>query len=169
MVILLNGSINSGKTTIGKEIAAMGVEFAHVEVDDLRHFISWVPLQESIEVNLKNAASVVKNFHEYGISSVVTYPLSVSDFEFIGALLKNYEIEYCAVSLYPGIDKLKSNRGSRELSLWELNRIDELHSDGIATPDFGITIDNSNLSVRETALKVLAAAGLNKLLHHITQ
>lgn len=164
MVILLNGSINSGKTTIGHEILAMDIGFAHIEVDDLRHFISWMPLAQSIKLNLENAASVANNFNNAGIHSVITYPLSSSDYIYISRLLEGYGIEYVAITLFPGVENLKKNRGDRELTDWELSRIDELFEEGTATPDFGVTINNSDLSVKETAMAVLESAGFNKRL-----
>ena len=53
MIILLNGCINAGKTTVAKAIVSRTNEFAHVEVDALRDFIRWMPLEESIELNLQ--------------------------------------------------------------------------------------------------------------------
>ena len=52
MIILLNGCINAGKTTVAKAIVSRTNEFAHVEADALRDFIRWMPLEESIELNL---------------------------------------------------------------------------------------------------------------------
>ena len=159
MIILLNGCINAGKTTVAQAIVSKTTGLAHVEVDALRDFIRWVPLEESIELNLQNAIAVAKNFHAKGISSIISYPLSRSDLVFIKALLGDETILVHAITLYPGLDKLKTNRGTRELTDWEFNRIGELHAMGIATPDFGITIDNSEQTVEETAAEVLRLVG----------
>ncbi len=131
--------------------------YAHIEVDSLRDFIRWMPLIESIQLNLKNAVSVAKNFHEKNLHSIITYPLSENDYLFIKDLLSDTNIELRAFTLYPGIEKLKMNRGARELTSWELNRIDELHNTGVTNPAFGITIDNSNQTIEETADQILSS------------
>lgn len=61
-VIIINGPINSGKTTISQELQRRLPQLAHIEVDDLRHFISWMDLEESISLNLKNTVAVGKVF-----------------------------------------------------------------------------------------------------------
>jgi adenylate kinase family enzyme len=159
VIILLNGSVNSGKTTVAEAIVARSIGFAHIEVDSLRDFIRWMPLEETIELNLQNAITIATNFHSKHISSVISYPLSKSDFEFIKDLLNDSSIEVHAVALYPGIDQLKTNRGNRELSEWEVNRIDELHRMGVTKPDFGTIIDNSSQTVEETVDSVLNTVG----------
>jgi len=160
MIVLLNGCINSGKTTIAKSIIERSIGFAHIEVDALRDFIRWMPLEETIELNIRNAIAVAKNFHENGINSVISYPLSEENFNDIKELLVGTSIELHAVALYPGIDKLKINRGKRELTEWEMKRIDELHTMGLSQPCFGTVIDNSEQTIEETTDSVLQVVGI---------
>jgi hypothetical protein len=42
------------------------------------------------------------------------------------------------------------SRGDRELTDWERDRIRELYDQGVADPEFGLTIDNSDQTVGET-------------------
>ena len=63
MIVLLNGSINSGKTSVAKAMCSKASGYAHIEVDSLRDFIRWMPLIESIQLNLKNAVSVLSLIH----------------------------------------------------------------------------------------------------------
>lgn len=163
MIILLNGSINSGKTTVAKSIVKRSINFAHIEVDSLRDFIRWMPLEETIELNIKNAIAIAKNFHENNINSVISYPLSEENFNYINELLLDSSIEVHAVALYPGIDKLKTNRGMRELTEWEVQRIDILHEMGLAKPCFGTTINNSEQTIEETTDNVLQIVGMKTL------
>jgi len=161
MIILLNGCINCGKTTVAEAIVERSLGFAHIEVDTLRNFVSWMDLEKTFELNLKNAISIAKNFHEENIHSVISYPLSEDNFNYINELLAGSEIEVHAVTLYPGIEQLKTNRGTRELDEWEVERIDILHEMGLSTPCFGTIIDNSQQSVTETTDSVLQAVGLS--------
>jgi len=160
MVILLNGCINSGKTTIGKYIANSGLSIAHIEVDSLREFIRWMPLNESIEINLDNALCVAVNFHKRNIDSVMTYPLSDKSYHYVCDRLEKEGISYCAVTLFTELHDIKRNRGNRELNDWELNRIDELFDEGLARPTFGTIINNSKQSIEVTAKQVLELANL---------
>lgn len=160
MILLLNGSINAGKTTIGKSISNRKINFAHIEGDALRNFIRWMPLEETIKLNIKNAITIAKNFDEHNIHSVISYPLTADNLDYIKELLKGTSIELHTVALYPGIDKLKTNRGTRELTDEEINRIDVLHEMKITNPDFCTVIDNSTQTVEETTNSVLQAIGI---------
>lgn len=162
MIVLLNGSINSGKTTVGKHISSMGIEVAHIEVDSIRDFIRWMPLKESIPLNLENAVSVALNLNKRKIDSVITIPLSEVDYEYFSSCFTEAGVEWTAIALNPGLEVLKMNRGNRELTKWELSRIDELDKEGSVNPSFGQVIDNSNMPIEDTAMKVLELAGLNK-------
>ncbi|MCG7584315.1 hypothetical protein [Photobacterium sp. OFAV2-7] len=154
MVILLNGSINSGKTTVGKALC-LREKFAFIEVDSLRDFVSWLPLEESIELNLENAVDVAINFDLRGINSVIAYPLSEMNYLHVRELLECAGIDAIPITLFLGLASLCNNRGGRELSDWEVSRIGELVDLGIAKPDFSHIIDNSEISVDETVDKVL--------------
>ena len=160
MIILLNGCINAGKTTVAKSLMKRSMGFAHIEVDTLRDFIRWMPLEQSIELNLKNAIAVAKNFDDANIHSVISYPLSEDNVNFINTLLVGTSIDVHAITLYPGIDKLKINRGARELTKWEVERIDVLHAAGLAKPCFGTIVDNSQQTVEETIDRILQIVGV---------
>ena len=162
MIVLLNGCINSGKTTVAKSIVERSIGFAHIEVDALRDFVRWMPLEETIELNIKNAIAVAMNFHKNNINSVISYPLSEENFNYINELLLDSSIEVHAVALYPGIDKLRTNRGMRELTEWEVQRVDVLHEMGLSKPCFGTVIDNSEQTIEETTDSVLQIVCMKK-------
>lgn len=73
MIIFINGSINSGKSTISKLLQKIIPNTALVEVDSLREFIDWMPLQKSISLNLQNAVSVIKNFVDQKLNVIIPY------------------------------------------------------------------------------------------------
>ena len=77
MIILISGSINSGKTTVSKLLAKKLGNTAHIEIDSLREFTNFMPLDETmIQLNLENSALVANNFHSHDIDSIISYPLS---------------------------------------------------------------------------------------------
>lgn len=47
---------------------------ALLEVDTLRDMISWMPLEDSIPLNLRNTVSLIKNFVSDGLNVVIPYP-----------------------------------------------------------------------------------------------
>ena len=153
MVILINGSINAGKTTVSRALRDLLPRTAHVEVDDLHEFIEWMPLAESIPLNLKNAAAVGRNFLEYGLNVVVSYPLGPEDYNYLLDQFCGYPL-YC-FTLSPPLEVARSNRGTRPLTEWEWQRIGVHYSSGIANPSYGTTIDNSRQTPEETAREIL--------------
>src|SRR5215470_12078706 len=80
-IIWLNGAINSGKTATAKELQKLVPKTAHVEVDSLNAFIDWMPLEDSIPIDLDNAVAVARVFVSHGLNVVVTYPLSTICYE----------------------------------------------------------------------------------------
>lgn len=159
MIIFLSGSINSGKTTIAGLLKKEIPHTAHIEVDDLREMIEWMPLEESIPLNLENALALTKNFLRNKINVIITYPLSKSEYEFFNRNLP-LETERFFFTLNPRLDYAITNRGGRELTGWEVERIKYHYKSGINDPDFGITIDNTTHTPQET---------MNEILYYIEQ
>ncbi len=83
MIILISGPINSGKTTVGKALAALLPRTAHLEVDTLRELVHFLPLEAAIPINLENAAAITSNLARRGIGVILTYPLGEEDYDYI--------------------------------------------------------------------------------------
>ena len=149
MIIFINGSINSGKSTISKLLQKDLENTAIVEIDTLRAFIEWMPLKEAIPINLKNTVSVIKNFISKEMNVIVPYPLSKENHQYF---MKNLEslTKLYFVTLSPDIVNVLKNKGNRSLDDWEVNRIKYHYKIGINNPDFGKIIDNSNQTPEET-------------------
>ena len=156
MIILLNGSINAGKTTVSKQIMQMLPRTAHVEVDDLREFIRFMPLLESIPLNLQNTVAVTRNFVAFGLNVVISCPLRQEDYDYLVRELTPLGVPIYAVTLSPRMAVALTNRGTRELTEWELRRIPELYAEGIPNPAFGMMIDNVHQTPEETAREILS-------------
>ena len=154
MVILISGSINSGKTTISKLLKYKIPNTAHIEVDDLRAFIDWMPLENSIPINLQNTISIINNFEENSINSIVSYPLNKSEYDHILSGLQNKDNIYFFI-LNPAQEVALSQRSVRKLTDWEKERIKHHYATGINNPGFGIVIDNSDHTPDQTVNEIL--------------
>ena len=155
MILWLNGSINSGKTTVAKILSKELNNTAYIEIDVFHEFIHWKPIQESVQLNIKNAIGVIKNFLDEDIDVIVSYPLSQKNYQFVMAELDQYKDQLHVVTLAPTLADALTNRGTRELDEWEVERIKHHYEIGIPSPSFGDVIDNSGQTPDETAKAVL--------------
>ncbi len=154
MIIFISGSINSGKTTVANLLKKEFPRTAHIEVDTLRDMIDFMPLEESIPLNLKNTLSLTLNFIKENINVIITYPLSKTEYEFFNQNLP-LEVQRFFFTLNPRLDHALTNRSTRELTLQEVERIKYHYQTGVNNPDFGITIDNTMQSPEETVSDIL--------------
>jgi len=154
MIILLNGSINAGKSTVSKRLCEMLPQTAHVEVDDLRNFIAWMPLEESIPVNIEAAIAVTRVMVRRGLNVVFSYPLRPEDYKAILDEFAELDVPVHCVTLRPRLEVSLTNRGTRQLTDWERSRIQYHYETGLNDPDMGIIIENSGQSPAETASEI---------------
>ncbi len=143
--------MNSGKTTVSKVLEKKIPNTARLEVDALRHFISWMPVHDSVRYNLENTVSLIRNFVKNGFNVVVPYPLSPESYKYLNKELSDIETEVFYFTLNPSIKHLLLNRGTRELPKEDIEQINFLHAVKIAEVNFGITLDNSEQTPEETA------------------
>ncbi len=155
MIIFINGSINSGKSTISKILAEKIEKPAVVEIDNLSDFIEWLPIEEKIPINLENAVLVIRNFSKRGFNVIVPYPLSQKNYDYMMSELGNENEKMFVFTLNPDMKIALENRGERELDDWEKQRIRYHYSIGINNPSFGTIIDNTNQKPEETAEIIL--------------
>lgn len=156
MIIFLNGSINAGKSTVAKILAEEMENTALLEIDVFHEMIEWMPIDKAVSVNLENAVSVIRNFVKREISVIVPYPLSQKNYDFMISGLKDLETEIHIFTLAPKLEKVLKNRGSRELTEQEKERIKHHYDIGIPNPAFGEIIDNSDQTPQETADYILS-------------
>ncbi len=161
MIIFLNGSINAGKSTVARLLAKELPNTALIEIDALREMIEWMPIDQSIPLNLENAVSVITNFAKRNLNIVIPYPLSQENYDFLMENLKDLNADIRVFTLAPQLEKVLTNRGARELSDWEMERIKHHYAIGIPNPTFGEIIDNSGQTPEETAKYILSR--LNEL------
>lgn len=155
MIIFINGSINSGKSTVAKLLAEQIPKTALLEIDVLREMVAWMPLEESVPLNLKNTVSLIKNFVVQNLNVVVPYPLSKGNHSFLLAELSEISVPVYSFTLAPALEVALTDRGTRIVSDVEKGRIKYHYSSGISTPSFGEIIDNSKQTPKETAQVIL--------------
>jgi adenylate kinase family enzyme len=156
MIIFINGSINSGKSTIAKLLVKEMSKTALVEIDVFHEMIEWMPINEAIPLNLENALTVIRNFIARDLNIIVPYPLSQKNFDYFTAGLKDLDIETHVFTLAPKLEKTLTNRGTRELTDWERQRIQHHYDVGIHQPNFGEIIDNTDQTPEETVKLILS-------------
>lgn len=155
MILILNGPINSGKTTIAKILSKKIPNTAHIEVDDIREFIEWMENKDAWRISFDAALSVAKEFIKNNLNVIITYHISDKGFETIKDNLESLNKDIFAFTLLPKIDNLLINRGNRELNDWEKQRIQETHQLKKHVVHYGETIDNSNQTQEQTAEYIL--------------
>ena len=157
MIILINGSINSGKSTVSKLLAKKMPNTAHIEIDKLREFVDFMTLSsELIKINLQNAALVANNFLNCGLNVIISYPLSTENYKFLTDNLNLTGHKLLTFTLNPKLSIVTKNRGSRRLKNWEVERIKHHYKIKINNPEFeNIVIDNTNQTPEETVVEML--------------
>ena len=155
MIIFINGSINSGKTTVAKLLADKLGNTALLEVDSLRSFIQWLPLEAAVPINLENAVALINIFVSKGLNVIMPYPLSKDNYKYLFDNLKEVNEKIKVFTLSPKLEIALTNRGTRELSDSEKDRIKHHYAIGIQNPEFGVIIDNSSETPEQTTEQIL--------------
>lgn len=152
MLVFISGSINSGKTTTAKELAyKLGADF--VNVDDLNDTIPNFNLATDLDKSMDLAIKTINESLARGKDVIANYVVRQKDFERFA-----YEIhtdKQYVITLAPRLEVAQSQRGDRVLTDWEVQRIKHHYDTGIASPKFGLVIDNSDLSLEETVQAIL--------------
>jgi hypothetical protein len=151
MIIILNGTMNAGKSTVAKILTSSIKNSALLEIDYLYKMIDWMPINSAVPLNLKNAVSLIKNFSSVGINSIVPYPLIKENFDFLFSELESLPEQIYVFTLISPEEILIKNRGTRELNSWEIESIKEHLRCGVYSPESGVTVDNSSMSPQKTA------------------
>lgn len=147
MLVFISGSINSGKTTTTKALAErLGAAF--LNVDDLNDTIPNFNLATDLDKSMDVTIQTINNYAEVGKDVIANYVVREKDFLRFANEIKTFP--QIVVTLAPRLEVAQSNRGERILSEWEVSRIKHHYDVGIASPNFGYIIDNSNLTVDET-------------------
>jgi len=150
MIVFICGAINAGKSSVGKLLADK-LDAAFIEGDTVRNFLSMLTVDEVRGTVVEGIVSVVRAFAKRGFSVVVAYPLWNDDYERLKTGLADVKVPVRYIALNPRLEVALTNRGSREIGEWEINRIKELYEKGVNHPDFAESVDNSDMTSEECA------------------
>lgn len=162
MIIFINGTISSGKSTIAKLLEKEIPNTAVIEIDILRNILHWMPLEKTIPINLENAVSVIKNLVNRNLNVVIPYPLSEKNYNYLMENLKDLSIKIHTFTLVPKLEVLIKGERGRNLDNWETERIKYHTKAGLTKPTFGKIIDNTNQTPDETVKIILDFVNKNK-------
>lgn len=152
MLVFISGSINSGKTTTAKALAEkLNADF--INVDDLNDTIPDFNLATDLDKSMDLAIETINASLAKGRDVVANYVVRQKDFDRFGTEI-NTSNQY-VITLAPRLEVAQSKRGDRELTEWEMQRIKHHYDSGIASPNFGYIIDNSDINLDEAVDKIL--------------
>jgi len=155
MIIFINGSINSGKSTIGKLLIKSLPNTALVEFDSIRAMFEWMPLEKAISITIDLGINLIKDFVKHNMSVVVPYPTSEQGYKLITERLSDLNQKIYFFTLAPKLEEILKDRGTRKLNEWEEGRIKHHYNIGIHNPSFGIIVDNTKQTPEETVKEIL--------------
>lgn len=153
MLVFISGSINSGKTTTSRAVAKkLGWKF--INVDDLTDNVSGFDIYKHLDLAMDLAIQAINDAAIDTENIVANFVVRKEDYE----RLKNEIVPHPLVfiTLSPGLDVAQNQRGERVLTDWEVKRIKAHHDEGVASPEYGYIVDNSDLTIEETVDKILS-------------
>ena len=159
MIIIINGSRNSGKTTTSKLLAEKLGNTANIEIDTFQYFLTpFLNLEDTLSINLENAVLVTQNLVRKGFNVILNYCLRSQDYDYLIKSLQDTGTKIYAFTLKPDLNVALSNRtGTRELSENDIKRIqDQYNPDSIhALAEAGIEINTKNKSSEQVVGLIL--------------
>ena len=161
LILNINGPINAGKTTVSKLLAKRLSEALFVEVDDLLSDGEEERLGLSVEDGWKERIDRLekvvfqKKADETCRVLIFAYPITREYYD----RWKGYEdgrTRFVSITLSPSLEKCLTNRGTRELTAWERDRIRRMYAEHYHDPDFSdLIVHNDDQTPEQTAQVVL--------------
>lgn len=159
MIVFINGSVNSGKTTTARLLAEkLNAKF--IDFDDIRHTFSEIALIEAIPRVMSEGAAMINDYNLEGFDVVANYVIDKNNYMYLISNIDSDNIHF--VTLSPSLGFALTNRGRRVLDKEEIERIKYHYKIGIPDPDFGTIIDNSILSIDQTANMIIDLLAIKK-------
>ena len=155
-IININGSINSGKSTISKLLKEKLLKCLFIEVDELLSDEEQKMLnlnrEEGWAERLKRLNEIIvgeKTLQRYE-NIIFAYPITGKTYH-QWKLWEDENTKFINITLAPKLDVCMQNRGERKLSFQEKERIKQMYQEGYNHPEFSdLIIDNSSQTPIET-------------------
>lgn len=152
MLVFISGSINSGKTLTSRTLAER-IGAALINVDDLNDTIPNFNLATDLDKSMDLAIAAINEYSAEGRDVVANYVVRPKDFQrFAHEIHTQPQI---IITLAPRLEIAQGTRGNRTLTEWEVTRVKYHYDTGVASPDFGHIIDNSDITIDETVDKII--------------
>jgi predicted kinase len=154
VLVILNGPINSGKSTLAKLLTNKISNMVNVEVDAIREL---VPIQGSIgwEISFKAAVALVKCFLKEELDIVFTYHISKKDYEYIINEVRDMNVKVYAFTLKPTKESILSKSRKRLLSNYLVNKLQATYDSKKYDGSYGKIIDSTNQTPEQTLTEIL--------------
>ena len=157
LILNINGPINSGKTTVSKILVNLLLKAVFIEVDELMSDAE----QEKLGLSLKEGwAERKKRLDEklYSLKQrkefetvIFAYPITEESYQKWAGFADETN-RFINITLAPSLEECLKNRGTRELTDWERNRIRQMYAEGYQhRPYSDFIINNDNQTSEETA------------------
>lgn len=162
LLLNINGPINAGKTTVAKLLAKQLPHAMFIEVDDLStdeeekelglDFKGRIALRlERLDAALRK--QIADNIHPLVIFA---YPMSEGNYARWIALAGK-GVEFKSVTLSPDLEVCLTNRGTRDLTEWETNRIQQMYDLGYHNPpQADLVINNTHQIPQQTVDQIIS-------------
>jgi len=151
IVVCINGSINSGKSTVARALAARLEKARFLEGDD--HDGHHLPFDEMVSTAIERLAREIRRdaVHE---RLVMAYPLRDEDFAALDKAARERGATLLVVTLAPPLDVVLGQRGKRVLDAGETERIREMYAEGYHARPFSSLIVDGTPSVAEVVARI---------------
>ncbi len=157
LILNINGPINAGKTTVSKLLVQNLPNAVFIEVDDLLTETEQNAMQLSIQEGwAERIKRLNRKLETYKISRqyetiIFAYPITDDTYQKWSSMADN-ETRFFNVTLAPSLENCLKNRGVRQLTSWEENRIKQMYDEGYHKRIYAdLIINNDNQTPDETA------------------
>lgn len=158
-IVNINGPINSGKSTISKILVKLLPSAVFIEVDELlpddEQSALGLDFKAGIAERLKRLDAEVKKHiaskqYDY---IIFAYPMNARNYSLWKNMVENNSL--VCITLSPSLEKCLQNRGTRDPTAFEVNRIKEMYRQEYHCPSKAdLIVYNDNQTPEQTAQEI---------------
>lgn len=156
LVICLNGSINAGKTTVGRLLAQRLADAEFIDGDD-HDAPAEAPLEDRIECAIARLAGKVEA-SQAGVL-ILANPLREADYDRLASAARMRGARLVVVTLAPPLAVVLADRGGRRLSGGERARVAQMCAEGYHRRAFSDLVLEAPLPAADLADRIATHIG----------